>query len=152
LTLSVDVAQKIHETLDPVARLQAVAAVLRTEAELSEVQATIQTRAKEEMSRVQREYFLREQLRQIRVELGDSGRSDLDQLRERLKTAALSEEAAAEAERQLRRLEQMHADGAEAGVLRTYLEWLADLPWKIATEDRLDLRRATEVLDEDHQG
>jgi ATP-dependent Lon protease len=139
--------------MDPIERLRKVAAILQKEVEILEVQATIQSRAKEEMSKAQREYFLREQLRQIQSELGGgAGKSDNDALRAQIESARMPPEARAEADRQLRRLEQANPDSAEAGVLRTYLEWLVELPWVVATDDKLDLAEARAILDEDHYG
>src|SRR5581483_4170860 len=105
--------------------------------------------------KAQREYFLREQLRQIQSELHggrDAGRGELEGLRERIDQAGLPEEALKEAERQLRRLEQMSPDSVEAGVVKTWLEWLVEVPWRAATDDTLDLPGARRILDEDHFG
>jgi ATP-dependent Lon protease len=155
LAMKVPTGQPLLEELRPLERLRIVSALLRKEVEILEVQATIQTRAKEEMSKAQREYFLREQLRQIQSELGggrDAGRGEMDTLRERIEGAGMPEEARAEADRQLRRLEQTHADSVEAGVIRAYVEWLAEVPWHTATDDTLDIPAARRILDEDHHG
>ena len=151
VSMKVSTGQVVLEEMDPIERLRIVAAILGKEVEILEVQATIQSRAKEEMSKAQREYFLREQLRQIQSELGGgSSKSDLDLLRAQIETARMPPEARAEADRQLRRLEQTNPDSAEAGVLRTYLEWLVEVPWVTATDDKLDLAEARAILDEDH--
>jgi ATP-dependent Lon protease len=154
LAMKVAVGQPLLEELRPLERLRVVSRFLRKEVEILEVQATIQTRAKEEMSKAQREYFLREQLRQIQSELGGGapGKGDVDALRERVAQAGMSEEARLEAERQLRRLEQANPDSSESGVIRAYVEWLAEVPWGHATDDNLDLRLARKILDEDHHG
>jgi ATP-dependent Lon protease len=152
VTMKVAIGQALLEELAPVERLRKVGAILRQEVEIIEVQETIQSRAKEEMSKAQREYFLREQLRQIQSELGGGSKGDLDQLRGQVETARMPAEARAEADRQLRRLEQANADSVEAGVLRTYLEWLVEVPWQTATEDALDLDLARHILEEDHYG
>jgi ATP-dependent Lon protease len=155
LTMKVDVGQPLLEELRPLERLRRVSVLLRKEVEILEVQATIQSRAKEEMSKAQREYFLREQLRQIQSELGGGGpqgRSELDSLKARIDAARMPEETQLEADRQLRRLEQTQADSIEAGVIRAYLEWLVEVPWQRATEDNLDLEAARKILDEDHFG
>ena len=130
--------------MDPLERLRQVGAILQKEVEILEVQATIQSRAKEEMSKAQREYFLREQLRQIQSELGGGagGKGDNEALRAQVESARMPDEARAEADRQLRRLEQANPDSAEAGVIRTYLEWLVEVPWVVATDDKLDLAEA----------
>ncbi|HEX9104959.1 MAG TPA: LON peptidase substrate-binding domain-containing protein, partial [Polyangia bacterium] len=153
VTMKVSTGQALLEEMDPIERLRKVGAILQKEVEILEVQATIQSRAKEEMSKAQREYFLREQLRQIQSELGGGGgKGDLDTLRAQIESARMPAEARAEADRQLRRLEQANPDSAEAGVLRTYLEWLVEVPWVVATDDKLDLAEARAILDEDHYG
>ena len=154
VTMKVSMGQGLLEEMDPIERLRKVGAILQKEVEILEVQATIQSRAKEEMSKAQREYFLREQLRQIQSELGGGagGKGDLDTLRAQIESARMPAEARGEADRQLRRLEQANPDSAEAGVLRTYLEWLVEVPWVVATDDKLDLAEARSILDEDHYG
>ncbi len=148
-------AQAILESVDPVERLRLVHERLQHELEVATVQARIQGAAREGMDKAQKEYFLREQLKAIRHELGDAedeSDDDMASLREALDKAGLSGEARAEADRQLRRLASMHADSSEASVLRAYLEWLAELPWKKQSRDRLDIARARDILDEDHCG
>jgi ATP-dependent Lon protease len=139
LRLRLGEAQEILEIADPLARLRRVDALLRRELDVSTVQAEIQSQAKEEMSRSQREHFLREQMRAIQGELGDTD--------PRVEEVAEYRE---EALRQLRRFERMHPDGPEAQVVRTYLEWMIELPWSRESPDRLDLARARQILDEDH--
>ncbi|MFO7726848.1 MAG: endopeptidase La [Desulfonatronovibrio sp.] len=145
-------AQKILECEDPLERLRMVNDQLIKEVEVASMQAKIQNMAKEGMDKAQREYFLREQLKAIRKELGDVSESgdDLDQLRESLKKAGLPSRVMKEAEKQLQRLENMHPDSAESTVARTYLEWLVDIPWKKKTRDQLDIRQAEKILNEDH--
>src|SRR5205807_9424053 len=143
VTMKVAKGQALLEEMDPIERLRKVGAILQKEVEILDVQAQIQSRAKEEMSKAQREYFLREQLRQIQSELGGGGgKSDLDSLRAQIESARMPPESRNEADRQLRRLEQANPDSAEAGVLRTYLEWLVEVPWVVATDDKLDLSEA----------
>jgi len=150
--LKVAEAQQILETCDPLERLQKVKDILARELELLSVQNRIQSQAKEEMGRSQREYFLREQLRAIQAELGESDAraEDVAEMRERLAKVRLPEVAAKEAEKQLRRMETMHPEAAEYATVYTYLDWLLDLPWSHATRDTLDLDKAKRVLDEDH--
>jgi ATP-dependent Lon protease len=152
LRLRIGEAQEILEIADPLARLRRVDALLRRELEVSTVQAQIQSQAKEEMSRSQREHFLREQLRAIQGELGevDPRVEEVAEYRDKIEEAALPPEAHEEALRQLRRFERMHPDGPEAQVVRTYLEWMVELPWTRESPDRLDLARARQILDEDH--
>lgn len=150
--LRVEEAQNILEISDPVQRLKKIKDLLARELELASVQSEIQSQAKEEMGRSQREYFLREQLRAIQAELGESDprAEDVAELRERLGKVKIPEEIESEIEKQLRRLESMHPEAAEYGTVRTYLDWLLDLPWSHSTRDSLDLIKARNVLDEDH--
>jgi ATP-dependent Lon protease len=150
--LKVGEAQEVLEILDPLQRLRRIKDILARELELLSMQADIQTQAKEEMGKSQREYFLREQLRAIQAELGDTDQraQDVAELGGKLKKAGLPKEAREEAEKQLRRLETMHVESAEYSMQRTYLEWLVELPWKKNTRDNLDLIKAGGVLDEDH--
>jgi ATP-dependent Lon protease len=152
LRLRLAEAQEVLEVLDPLARLRRVDALLRRELEVTSMQAEIQTQAKEEMSRGQREAFLREQLRAIQSELGeaDPRGEETDEYRYKVEEANLPPETHEEAMRQLRRLERMHPDGPEAQVVRNYLDWIVDLPWNRCSPDRLDLVNAREILDADH--
>jgi len=150
--LKVDEAQVLLEISDPVQRLKQVKDLLARELELASVQNLIQSQAKEEMGRSQREYFLREQLRAIQAELGESDprAEDVAELRERMTKVRFPEDIKIEVEKQIRRLESMHPEAAEYGTVRTYLDWLLDLPWDRSTRDSLDLKKARKVLDEDH--
>jgi len=152
LTLKVAEAQELLELDEPVGRLTRVNETLEKEIGILEVQSQIQNRAREEMSKTQRDYYLREQLRQIKTELGDGDvhGEEIEELRAKIGRAGLPDEARAEADKQVRRLDQMHAESAEAGVLRTYIEWLVEIPWNTASEDLLDIDAARRILDEDH--
>ncbi|MDE0884221.1 MAG: endopeptidase La [Myxococcota bacterium] len=152
LRLRVAEAQQVLETEDSLARLRRVDALVRRELEVTNIQAEIQTQAKEEMSRSEREVFLREQLRAIQSELGetDGGGSEADEYRSKIAGANLSHESFEEANRQVQRLSTMHPDGPEAQVVRNYLDWLLCLPWDRCSPDRLDLVSAREILDADH--
>jgi len=152
LRLRVDEAQEILEIEDPLARLRKVDAFLRRELDVTTVQAEIQSQAQDEMTRSQREHFLREQLRAIQAELGDvDARGDeSDDYRLKVEEAAMPEEVMTEALKQVRRLERMHPDAPEAHVVRSYLDWMVELPWATSSRDRLDLARAKQILDEDH--
>lgn len=154
LRLKVNEAQEILECLDPVKRLALVNKHLAKEAELASMQVHIQESAREGMDKAQRDYFLREQMKAIRRELGESGpdTSEIDELKEALNKAGLPAEVRKEADKQLRRLAGMSGDSAEFSVLRTYLEWLADLPWRKISRDTLDIKKAEKILDEDHYG
>jgi len=145
-------SQALLEVLDPVERLRQVKDLLAKELELQSVQNRIQNQAKEEMGKSQREYYLREQLRAIQGELGeaDSKAEDLAELRRRADDAGLPVEAREELDKQLRRLESMHPEAGEYALLRTYLDWLVDLPWGTSSADSFDLQQAKAILDEDH--
>jgi ATP-dependent Lon protease len=150
--LKVAQSQELIEVADPLERLRRVKDILAKELELAAVQNRIQSQAKEEMGKSQREYFLREQLRAIQAELGeaDARAEEVAELRQKLEAAGLPAEAKSEAEKQLRRLETMHPEAAEYSMLRTYMDWLVELPWSRSTRDNLDLKKARKVLDEDH--
>jgi ATP-dependent Lon protease len=152
LKLRLEESQEILEIIDPLVRLRRVDAVLRRELEVTSVQAEIQSQAHDEMSRNQREHFLREQLRAIQDELGeaDPRTEEVEDYRAKIEEAGMSEEALAESMRQLRRLERMHPEGPESQVVRSYLDWMVELPWSNASPDQLDLANAHAILDEDH--
>ncbi|MCB0342396.1 MAG: endopeptidase La [Pseudobdellovibrionaceae bacterium] len=152
LGLKVPDAQRVLETLDPKQRLALVNDILANELEVLQMQARIRNTAKDEMSKSQREYFLREQMRAIKNELGDndSKTEDIDEVRDKILKAGMPEEVQKEAVKQLSRLEKMHPDASEASMVRTYLDWLVDLPWNVKSEDNLDLGRAIDILNEDH--
>jgi ATP-dependent Lon protease len=151
LTLKLLEAQALLETEDALERLSRVNQALENEIGILELQNRIQSRAKEEMSKTQRDYFLREQLRQIRNELGDDGhRDEMDDLRQKIQSVGLPDEARAEADKQIRRLELMSPESAESAVVRGYLDVLVELPWKRSVEETVDLETARSVLDQDH--
>jgi ATP-dependent Lon protease len=154
LELEVKDAQPLLEQLDPMQRLRAVGDLLTKELERVAMQHQIRSKARENMGKTQREYFLREQLKAIRQELGDLDEhaEDLLDLKARLDIADMPLEPMQESRKQLERLERLQPDASEASMVRTYLEWLLDLPWKAATPDRLDLHEAHRVLDAAHYG
>ncbi|QXE89408.1 endopeptidase La [Geomonas subterranea] len=150
--LKVEEAQGLLEVIDPLERLKKVNDLLNKESELLNMQARIQSAAKEEMGKSQREYYLREQLRAIQQELGetDARSEEMAELRKSIENAKMPQNVEKEALKQLGRLEQMHPDAAEAGMLRTFLDWMVDIPWGKATKDALEINRASEILNEDH--
>ena len=152
LKLRLTEAQEILEIVDPLARLRRVDALLKRELEVTTVQAEIQAQAHGEVSRSQREHFLREQLRAIQAELGetDPRGEEAEEYRSKIDEVGMPEEALAEAIRQLKRLERMHPEGPEAQVVRSYLDWMVELPWSTVSPDCLDLVSARAILDEDH--
>jgi ATP-dependent Lon protease len=152
LGLTVDNAQEILEIVDPVKRLKKLSEILGKEIELLNVQAKILSQAKEEMSKSQREYFLREQMKAIRTELGegDERSEEVEDLKKRIKKAKMPKDVEKEANKQLERLDMMHPDAIESTMVRTYIEWLVELPWSVSTKDNIDIKKARGILDEDH--
>ena len=153
LNLRVNEAQMILETMDPVERLHRINEVLRRELAIFTTQEKIRSQTHDEISRSQKEYFLREQIRTIKNELGDKAPGDVDEFqefRQKIKNCKMPQETEKETLEQLSRLEKMHPDSSEASILRTYLEWMAALPWAVSSEEALDLDRAKAILDEDH--
>ncbi len=152
LGLKVDVTQGVLEITDPIQRLRQVSDILGKEIEVLSMQQKIQAQAKGEMDKTQREYFLREQLKAIQKELGelDERAEEVTEFRKRIKDAKMPEKVLKETEKQLKRLEKMHPDTAESATVRTYLEWMVELPWSKKSKDNLDLKAAAKVLNEDH--
>ncbi len=145
-------SQGILEIIDPVARLRQVNDLLNKESSLLEMQEKIHSQAKGEIDKSQREYYLREQLKAIQKELGDIDERSVEmaEYQEKIKAAAMPEKVQAQAEKQLDRLGRMHPDAAESSLVRTYLDWLVELPWSKGTSDNLQIDVAEKVLDEDH--
>ena len=154
LALKVEEKQQILEALDPKQRLQRTSEFLRKELEILELGSKIQNRVKESMSKTQREYFLREQLKAIQQELGqfDEAQAEMDEYKNKIAAAGMPEAVEEKALKELGRLEKMPQAAAETGVIRTYLDWLVGLPWQTFDEEKLDLVEAQEILDEDHYG
>ena len=146
--------QEILETVDVKKRLKAVTRLINEQLEILELGNKIQSQVKGDMDKSQREYYLRQQLKAIREELGetDDASVELDEYRAKVDEANLPEDAKAEADRELKRLSKMHPSSAEYTVATTYLDWLTALPWHQSTEDELDIKTARKILDEDHYG
>ncbi|MBI3635584.1 MAG: endopeptidase La [Candidatus Rokubacteria bacterium] len=153
-SLAPEARQDLLETINVRERLQKLAAALGKEAEVLELGSKIQSEVQSEMSKSQREYYLREQLKAIQKELGQSDErtQEIDELREKIAAAGMSEEASREALRELDRLAKMPPAAAEYTVARTYVDWLLAIPWKEETIDSVDITAARAVLDEDHEG
>ena len=154
LGLQVDKAQELLEIVDPIERLRKLSEIVGKEIELLNMQAKILSQAKDEMTKSQREYFLREQMKAIRSELGETDERDEDvkDLRKKIKKAKMPREVEKEAKKQVERLEMMHPDAIESNMLRTYIEWLVELPWSTSTKDNIDIKKVKAILDEDHYG
>jgi ATP-dependent Lon protease len=145
-------AQAILEIDSVREKLLKLTTILTKELEVLELGRKIQTEAQSEMEKMQRDYFLREQLKAIRKELGEADEQtlEIEEYRNKIAGAGMPEEAKKEALRELSRMEKMPPQAAEYSVIKTYLDWLTDMPWQVATEDRLDISDARQVLDEDH--
>ena len=152
LRISTEEKQELLEAVDVTRRLRRLSEILARELEVVQLGSKIQSQVESEIDKGQREYFLRQQLKAIQEELGegDEQQAEVNELRQRLEEAGLPEEAKQQAARALGRLEKLPPIAAEYGVIRTYLEWLVDLPWSKETEDNLDIGHAREVLDDDH--
>jgi ATP-dependent Lon protease len=154
LELKVEEAQEILEIVDPLQRLKKVYELLTRELELLDVQSKISTEAKGEMDKLQKQYYLRQQMKAIQKELGETTeiQEEIKGYQDRLKKLRVAEEVREEIEKQITRLAQMHPESAETAVVRNYLDWMFALPWNKITIDNLDLVKAKEILDEDHYG
>jgi ATP-dependent Lon protease len=153
IELSVPEKQGLLETLSVEERLRRVLVHVQRQIGMLEAQEEIKSQVQEELGERQREMFLREQMKAIQKELGDDDQSrEIEELREKLTKLDLPKEARVEVERELGRLERTGRESMEAQVIRTYLEWIAELPWNSRSDDQLDLNRAAEILDEDHYG
>jgi ATP-dependent Lon protease len=152
LRIGTEEKQKLLEEADVAKRLRHLSRILARELEVVQLGTQIQSQVESEIDKGQREFFLRQQLKAIQEELGegDEQQAEVSELRERIEAAELPEHALKAAERELSRLEKLPPAAAEHGVIRTYLEWLVELPWSKETEDDLDLAHAREVLDADH--
>ncbi|MFN8450466.1 MAG: endopeptidase La [Anaerolineae bacterium] len=154
IRIELDEAQALLELDSTEAKLRRLMTILSKELEVLELGRKIQTEAQTEMEKVQREYYLREQLKAIQRELGEEDEQavEVEEFRQKIAEAGMPDEARKEAERELDRLSKLPTAAAEYGVIRTYLDWLTSLPWNKRTDDNLDIAHAREVLDEDHYG
>lgn len=153
MALRIEQKQAILEITDLTLRVEHVLALLDAELELLQVEKRIRGRVKKQMERSQREYYLNEQMKAIQKELGDDeGHNEIDELKKRIEEAGLTKEAHAKATAELNKLKQMSPMSAEATVVRSYIDWLVNVPWQAESKVRLDLSRAEEILDADHYG
>ncbi|MDU9389425.1 endopeptidase La [Pseudomonas sp. zfem002] len=154
MALKIEQKQEILEIIDLATRVEHVLALLDGEIDLLQVEKRIRGRVKKQMERSQREYYLNEQMKAIQKELGDSdeGHNEVEELKKRLEAAGLPKDAYAKAQAELNKLKQMSPMSAEATVVRSYLDWLVQVPWKAQSKVRLDLAKAEEILDADHYG
>ena len=155
LKITLEDQQSILELSDIEARLKELTFLIAREIEVAETGSRIQSQVEDKMGKAQREYYLREQMKAIQQELGDDGDvpgEDLADLRGKIEKAGLSDEARREVDREIKRLARIPSTSPEHSTLRTYLEWLSELPWSVSSDDQLDIERAREILDEDHYG
>ncbi|MCJ7501049.1 endopeptidase La [bacterium] len=152
LGLGLEEAQQILGTIDPYERLEYVHEILDKELKINEMQQKIHNQAQEEMSKTQKDYYLRQQLKAIQQELGDKDdrEVEIEEIRESIEKAGMPADVKQEVGKQLDRLAKMHPDSAEASTVRTYLDWIVEIPWKKSTKDKLNLTVASDVLNEDH--
>ncbi len=148
------VKQKLLSIFNPIKRLKELSNVLQHEIEILNVEKEVQDKVRENMQKTQREYYLQEQLKVIKKELGEKGEylDEIAELKKAIKKAKLPKEAQEKCKKELARLEKMPPMSAEASVIRTYIDWILELPWKHKTEDKNDLKEAAKILDEDHYG
>ncbi len=154
MALKIEQKQEILEIIDLSARVEHVLALLDGEIDLLQVEKRIRGRVKKQMERSQREYYLNEQMKAIQKELGDGdeGHNEIEELKKRIDAAGLPKDALAKATAELNKLKQMSPMSAEATVVRSYIDWLVQVPWKAQSKVRLDLARAEAILDADHYG
>ncbi|MBI1855141.1 MAG: endopeptidase La [Chloroflexi bacterium] len=154
LSLNYDARQSLLTLLDPRGRLQAVNKILAQEVDVLELEDEIHSRVQNEVDKSQREFYLREQMRQIQSELGEGDifTRDAAELKKKIEAANLPEEAKSVAMKELERLNQMPPMAPEVGIIRTYIDWIVDLPWNKSTPDNLDVKHAAKILERDHYG
>ena len=154
LNIKLEEKQKILETSDASKRLETIFAHMKSEIEILQVEKRIRTRVKKQMEKTQKEYYLNEQMRAIQKELGekDDFRNEIQELEDKLKAKEMPEEAREKTEKEIRKLKMMSPMSAEATVVRNYVDWMLGLPWDEYSEDKLDIKAAEKVLDEDHYG
>src|SRR5829696_3818460 len=154
LELKVEDAQSVLDIFDPVLRLRRVNELLSKEIDVLTVQQEINTQARADIDRSQREYFLRQQLKAIQSELGEGNElfEEIEQYRDKILKAKMPQHAEEESLRQLKKLERMHPDTAETATLRNWLDIMTDLPWSVSSKDNLNLKKAERILDDDHYG
>jgi ATP-dependent Lon protease len=152
--MSTEQRQELLETIDVHERLKLVSSFLGRQIEILELKGKIQSEVKSEMDKTQREYILREQLKAIQRELGedDPQQAEINELREKVEQAGMPDEIKTRAIKEIDRMSRIPSASPEVGVIRTYVDWLISLPWNVSTDDRLDIKEAAKILEEDHYG
>lgn len=154
LVIKLEEKQRILNELSPKRRMEKLLKILVNEIEILEVEKNINKKVRQQIDKSQREYYLREQLKAIQNELGEGGQQEdeIEEYREKIKKLGLPQDAESKALKEVDRLSKMHPSSAESGVIRTYLDWIVELPWNNKTEENLNLSDAERILDEDHYG
>lgn len=152
LTLKIEQKQQVLEAVEPKDRLLKVLEILTKEIQILDIEKSINTRVKKQMDKTQKEYYLREQIKAIQKELGETQREEVEEYRKKLESLKMSDKTKIKIEKEIDKLERMAPNAAENSVLRNYLDWVLALPWNIDTKDRLDIQHAEKILDEDHHG
>ncbi|MEW9122135.1 MAG: endopeptidase La [Thermotaleaceae bacterium] len=154
MVLKIEQKQEILEAFHPKDRLEVLYGILLREIEILEIEKEINTRVKKQINKMQKEYYLKEQLKAIQEELGEEGgiQDEAEEYRQRIKKAKMPKKVEEKVEKEIDRLFRLAPGSAEAGVIRTYVDWILDLPWNKQTKDRLDIKQAKLILDEDHYG
>jgi ATP-dependent Lon protease len=154
LNLKVEEKQEILEAIDPIERLDRLATILNRELEIMVVEKKIRGQVRKQMEQLQKEYYLREQMKAIQKELGeaDDRVEEIEEMKKAIESAGMTDDAKDKALKELAKLKRMQPGSPDAGVSRNYLEWLVSLPWKKQTRDRVDLAKSQQILDEDHFG
>ncbi|SHI89231.1 ATP-dependent proteinase. Serine peptidase. MEROPS family S16 [Geosporobacter subterraneus DSM 17957] len=154
MILKIEQKQEILEAFDPKDRLEVLYKILLREIEILEIEKEINVRVKKQINKLQKEYYLKEQLKAIQEELGEEGgvHDEAEEYRERIRKAKMPKKVEEKVEKEIDRLFRLAPGSAEGGVIRTYVDWILDLPWNKQTKDRLDIKQAKVILDEDHYG
>ncbi|MFA7572750.1 MAG: LON peptidase substrate-binding domain-containing protein, partial [Lutispora sp.] len=154
MTIKIEEKQEILAQFEVKARLEMLYSVILKELDILELERKINNRVRKQIDKTQKEYYLREQMKAIQKELGDKDgfEEEIEEYKDKLSKLELPEEVVNKVEKEIDRLSKMSASSPETGVIRTYLDWIFDLPWNIETEDNLDIKNARNILDEDHYG
>ncbi len=154
MILKIEQKQEILEAFDPKDRLEVLYKILLREIEILEIEKEINVRVKKQINKLQKEYYLKEQLKAIQEELGEEGgvQDEAEEYRDKIKKAKMPKKVEEKVEKEIDRLFRLAPGSAESGVIRTYVDWILDLPWNKQTKDRLDVKQAKVILDEDHYG
>ena len=154
LTIKMDEKQELLQIYNVIERLEKIYDIITRELDILEIEKKISSRVRKQIDKSQKEYYLREQIKAIQKELGEKegNQEDIDKYREKLETLTLDDEVKEKIEKELDRLSKLSPGSPDVGVIRSYLDWIFDLPWNVETEDNLDIKHAREILDEDHYG